>query len=115
MSGMVFFGRHGHLPAEREIGQRFTVDVELEADLSAARRSDRLEDTVDYSQAYEVARRVIEGEPCDLLERVAELVLQGVLDLALVRRATVRVHKRPPLPGEFHDVAVQVSGERAGP
>jgi dihydroneopterin aldolase len=107
---MVFFGRHGHLPAERELGQRFSVDVELEADLTAARRSDRLEDTLNYVEAYDVARRVVEGEPSDLLERVAQRILEGVLELPLVRRATVRVHKRPPLPGQIRDVAVEVNG-----
>src|SRR5439155_22408255 len=58
LEGMTFFGRHGVLPAERELGARFRVDVVIEADLAAAGRSDRLEDTVDYVRAYSVVREV---------------------------------------------------------
>src|ERR1700694_4669171 len=74
LEGMTFFGRHGALPAERELGARFSVDVELTADLRRAGHTDRLEDTVDYSKAYEVVRQVVEGEPCQLLEAVAERI-----------------------------------------
>jgi dihydroneopterin aldolase len=59
MEGMVFFGRHGVFPAERELGARFTVDVELEADLAQAARSDRLEDTIDYARAYRMVGEVV--------------------------------------------------------
>ena len=39
LEGMAFFGRHGALAAERELGARFTVDVELGVDLRAAGRA----------------------------------------------------------------------------
>ena len=32
LEGMVFHGRHGTLPAERELGQPFVVDIELRLD-----------------------------------------------------------------------------------
>jgi dihydroneopterin aldolase len=37
LEGMVFHGRHGTLPAERELGQPFVVDVELRLDLRPKR------------------------------------------------------------------------------
>jgi hypothetical protein len=40
LEGMVFHGRHGVLPAERELGQPFVVDVELRLDLRPAGLSD---------------------------------------------------------------------------
>jgi len=109
MEGMAFFGRHGVFPAERELGARFTVDVELEGDLHRAGRSDRLEDTIDYTRAYELVREVVEGEPCRLLETVAERITERLLQLPRVHRATVRVHKRPPLDGEFRSFGVEIS------
>ena len=33
LEGMIFYGNHGTLPAERELGQPFVVDVELHLDL----------------------------------------------------------------------------------
>ncbi len=112
MQGMAFFGRHGVFPAERELGARFTVDVELAGDLTAAGSSDRLEDTINYVRAYELVREVIEGEPCHLLEAVADRVARRLLTLERVERATVRVHKRPPLEGEFRNFGVEVSRAR---
>ncbi len=48
LEGMLFSGHHGTLPAERELGQRFAVDVELRCDLRAAGSTDDLAQTVDY-------------------------------------------------------------------
>ncbi len=109
---MAFIGRHGVFPAERELGGRLTVDVELEADLSAAGVSDRLQDTVDYVRAYRLVREVVQGEPCHLIETVAERVAARLLTLDRVSRATVRVRKRPPLEGEFGSFGVEVSRAR---
>src|SRR6266699_2880415 len=95
MEGMVFFGRHGVHPAERELGARFTVDVDLETDLAAAGASDRLEDTVDYTAAHRLVGEVVGGEPCNLIEAVAERIAARLLTLDRVRRVTVRVRKRP--------------------
>ena len=108
MEGMAFYGRHGFFPAERELGGRFTVDVELEADLRAAAAGDRLEDTINYVDAYEAVRGVVEGEPCHLLEAVAGRIADRLLELPRVTRATVRVRKTPPLPGEFRSFGVEV-------
>ena len=113
MEGMAFFGRHGVFPAERELGARFTVDVELEADLSRAASTDRLDDTVNYARAYELVRGVVEGEPCHLLESVAERIAARLLELPRVERATVRVQKRPPLEGEFRAFGVELVRSRA--
>src|SRR5437764_14648310 len=58
MEGMAFFGRHGVFPAERELGARFTVDVELMGDLQEAATSDHLDATINYAQAYELVSEV---------------------------------------------------------
>jgi 7,8-dihydroneopterin aldolase/epimerase/oxygenase len=112
LEGMVFFGRHGVAAAERELGARFTVDVELWADLRAAGRSDQPADTVDYSEVYKTVREVVEGEPRTLLESVAERIAARVLAFDHVEKATVRVHKRPPLEGEFRVFGVEVTRAR---
>ena len=109
MEGMAFFGRHGVFPAERELGARFSVDVELEGDLHAAGAGDRLEDTINYVQAYGLVKEVVEGEPCHLLEAVASRIADRLLSLPRVERARVRVHKRPPLEGEFRSFGVEVT------
>ena len=112
LEGMIFFGRHGALAAERDLGARFTVDVELGLDLRVAGQSDSPADTVDYSMVYEMVRGVLEGKPHTLLESVAEEVATRLLAFDHVERATVRVLKRPPVTGEFHAFGAEVTRNR---
>ncbi|HEU5014433.1 MAG TPA: dihydroneopterin aldolase [Roseiflexaceae bacterium] len=94
LEGMIFFGFHGTLPEERTLGQRFVVDIELRCDLRAAGKSDDLSKTVDYSQVYEQARTIVEGEPVNLTETVAERIATAVLRTQpLVESIRVKVAK----------------------
>ncbi len=80
LEGMVFHGRHGTLPAERELGQPFVVDIELRLDLQPAGLSDDLAQTVDYSEIHRQAREIVEGPPVSLTETVAERISGTVLE-----------------------------------
>ena len=94
LEGMVFHGRHGVLPAERELGQPFVVDVELVLDLKAAGLSDDLSKTVDYGEVHRLARQVVEGEPADLTETVAERIANATLEEhPLLEAVRVKVKK----------------------
>jgi 7,8-dihydroneopterin aldolase/epimerase/oxygenase len=94
IEGMVFYGRHGVLPAERELGQPFVVDVELWLDLRPAGLSDDLAKTVDYGEVHRLAKQVVEGEPVDLTETVAERIANATLEEhPLVEVVRVKVKK----------------------
>ena len=93
LTGMTFYGYHGVRPEERELGQRFVVDLELELDLSAPAASDDLSDTVDYSRVYQVVREIVEGPSRNLLETLAEETARGVLGAFPIDGVRVRVTK----------------------
>jgi 7,8-dihydroneopterin aldolase/epimerase/oxygenase len=80
LEGMVFHGRHGTLAAERELGQPFVVDVELRLDLRPAGNSDDLAQTVDYGEVHRRTRVIVEGEPVNLTETVAERIARAILE-----------------------------------
>ena len=80
LEGMVFHGRHGTLPAERELGQPFVVDVELRLNLRPAGLSDDLAQTVDYGEIHRLAREIVEGEPVNLTETLAERIAATILE-----------------------------------
>lgn len=81
LEGMVFFGRHGVLAIERELGQRFVVDLEIRMDLRRAGVSDDLTETVDYNEIHRRVREIVEGEPYDLIEAVAERVAASIFEI----------------------------------
>ena len=93
LAGMTFYGYHGVRPEEKELGQRFVVDLELELDLSAPAVSDDLRDTVDYSRVYQVVREIVEGPSRNLLETLAEQTAGRVLSAFPVDGVRVRVTK----------------------
>jgi len=108
--GIQFFARHGVTPAEREVGQRFVVDVELKLDLARVGASDRLEDTVSYVDVHDVVLEIGRGAPMTLLEGLAERIARAVLQRFGPKEVTVRVRKpAPPIDGVMEWVGVEVT------
>ena len=92
LEGMRFYAYHGVNPEERALGQRFTVDVVLAVDLRQAGQSDDLADTVSYSAVFNLVHRVVDGEPRNLIEAVAEDVAGEILaSFPPVQRVSVTV------------------------
>lgn len=109
LKGMEFYGRHGVLAPERELGQRFEVDLELFLDLTEAGKKDDLARTVDYGKVYETVAKVFSGPPRRLLEAVAEDIAAAVLMRFPAAETTVRVKKiAAPLPGHIAYAAVEI-------
>lgn len=115
LNEMEFYGYHGALPEENRLGQRFRVTVVAEADLRKAGASDRLEDTINYAEIYQVCKEITEGPPCRLLEAVAERIAQAILErFSPVREVAVKVIKPdPPIPGHYQSVAVEIRRGRS--
>jgi dihydroneopterin aldolase len=107
LEGMRFYAYHGVNPEERALGQRFLVDVVMAVDLRRPGQSDDLADTVSYSDVYKVVRGIVEGEPRNLIEAVAEEIAAAILTgFPPVARVTVTVRKpEVPMKGSLLDAA----------
>jgi dihydroneopterin aldolase len=105
------FGRHGANPGEKDVPQPLDVDVTLEVDLTAARRSDALGDTIDYAKLHATIVRIVGGRSFDLLERLGQELLDAILADARVAGASVRIAKPGLLAGATP--AVTLRGVRA--
>lgn len=114
IQNMVFYGYHGVMPAEQEIGQRFMVDVELFLGLQAAGELDDLRLTVNYAEVYAIIKQMVEGRRFNLLEALAEAITQAVLQQFPIDKITVSIRKpSAPVPGIFDYVEVSVSRARS--
>lgn len=102
------YGYHGVLPEENKLGQEFRVSLELSLD-TAAPEDDLLSGTVDYRDAVEIVRRIMEGRPRRLLETLAEEIAAALLALHGIGSAKIRICKpHPPLPAVKGGVAVEI-------
>jgi dihydroneopterin aldolase len=114
LTGLRVFGRHGVFDFERRDGQEFVIDAVLEVDTSVAAASDDLADTVDYGALAAGLAEVVGGEPVQLLETLAALLVAVCLADGRVSAATVTVHKpQAPIPLSFADVAVTIRRGRS--
>ena len=88
----------GTLPEERSGKQEIGIDVCLHLDLEKPGRSDRLEDTVDYSHLAGEIIATAESSSFQLLERLAEEVAALSLAHPKVEQVEVKVNKPGALP-----------------
>jgi len=105
LQGLELFGYHGVLEEEKENGQAFWYDLELE--VGEWGTTDRIEDAVDYRLVVDAVREVNE-QRFELLEALAATVAQTLMQRFAVARVKVRVRKRPAgMPVEFSAVTAE--------
>ena len=109
LRGLELYGYHGVHPEERERGQRFLYDVELEVGEHGA--DDRIENAVDYSQVARLVRDVAET-PYDLLEALATAIADAIAERFRPERLKVRVRKPDARPGGMDVEYAAVTVER---
>ena len=114
--GAEIYARHGVGEEERTIGGRYSFDLEIEADISRAAASDHVEDTINYQEAYELARDILTGTNRRLLESlVAEISRALLARFPIATAVTVRLRKLSvPIDGVMRAVEVETTMERRG-
>ncbi len=112
LNGLKFAAKHGCHSEEKSMFQPFEVDVEITCDLSVSSQSDRLEDTIDYSRIVKIVQAVVMGGHCNLIERLAGLILERLCEIVPEGVVKVRVRKpRAPLPATFESIEVELCRE----
>ena len=115
LKNMTFYAHHGYYEAERELGQKFEVDIELKRDLRPAARQDDLQQTVDYRAIFNIAKDTFENYKFKLIESVAERIADKILLLPEIHNVLIRVRKpHVPLNGLLDHVEVEIFREREG-
>ncbi|UCF79606.1 MAG: dihydroneopterin aldolase [Candidatus Eiseniibacteriota bacterium] len=113
LTGLSFFGHHGVLEAERQLGQRLELDVELHGDFSRCASQDSLREALDYTKAYELVKDVVEQRTFELLEALAHAVAEELLGRLPVNSVVVRVRKpNVPFSASLSNVEVEIERSR---
>lgn len=113
LRGIDVYAHHGVHPAERELGQRFVIDVELWADCEAAGASDDLTRAIDYTAVHRCVCATAAAVSCHLIETVALRLCRALLGGFPVARVAVTVHKpNPPIANFLGGASVTLVRER---
>jgi dihydroneopterin aldolase len=109
LTNIVFYAHHGYYKAERELGQRFELDIEVDCDLREAAKGDDLQSTIDYREIYSIAKDAFENNKFKLLETVAERIATRILKSHPVNNVLIRVRKpHVPLKGFLDHIEIEI-------
>jgi len=73
------FARHGVIPAENFIGQKFSISATFYTDLRDAGMTDDITHTLDYSELCNIIKAFVEDNVFSLIETVAERLAEKLL------------------------------------
>ncbi len=80
LEGMEFFGHHGVLPHEKEVGGRYSVDVWINLSRCDGAITDNLSETLDYGLVYNTVAAEM-AIPSRLIEHAAHRIAEKVSKL----------------------------------
>ena len=110
LKGLVFYAYHGAFPGEKELGQRYEVDVELYTDISEPAKLDDLEFTIDYTDVYEIVKKVMYDRDYNLIEALCNSINEAIFTKYDLRQITTRVRKpHAPIGGPMDYVEVEIT------
>jgi dihydroneopterin aldolase len=108
--GINVLGHHGVEEAERKVGHRLVIDVDLFLDLADAARDDDIRETVNYEAVCNLVEEVTAEEEFLLIESLASEIAAKILEHFSPEavRVMVRKHNLPIATG-VGSVGVEVT------
>jgi 7,8-dihydroneopterin aldolase/epimerase/oxygenase len=114
LRGISIYTHHGVSDAEQEVGQRLEFDLSFDVPDCDAVLTDRIEDTIDYSEVCDIVALAATERSYRTLERLAQVVGERLIERYGCESVRVRAAKpEPPLPISIQEVGVEVTQERA--
>ena len=112
--GLSIYTHHGVTDAEQEVGQRLDFDLTFDVPDCDAVLTDRIEDTVDYSEVCDIVALAATGKSYRTLERLCQVVGERLMERFDCDSVQVRAAKpEPPVPYQVQEAGVEVTLERS--
>lgn len=108
------FAYHGVHIFEKKIGQNFYIDILVNIDKLSGFVTDKLDDTVSYSQIIKVIRNTVTGQKYNLIEKLAEVICEKLfLSFSNINNLEITVKKPDaPIKEDFEYVAIKIKRSR---
>ena len=113
LKGLEFFAYHGYYDEEQKVGNKYSVDVTVKADLKSAAVEDALSQTVNYEGLYRIVKENMQIRS-RLLEHIGYEVIQSIFqEFLLVQWVEISISKfNPPIGGVCKEARVTLTEER---
>ncbi len=109
LNDVVLFAHLGVSDAERQVGQRIHIDLDLEMDLDRPAETDLLGDTANYEEIYNRVVAVVGGSQHKLMEHLAGLLIEDLFSKFPARVISVRVRKpNVPFAGSLASAEIEL-------
>jgi dihydroneopterin aldolase len=109
LEGMQFHAFVGVYEDEKINGNDFLLDLSFVTDIGAARLSDDLSDTIDYTMVYKIVAAEM-NRPCALLEHLAARIMEALKNqFTTIRDIELKIKKiNPAVGGSVNAVVLTV-------
>ena len=112
IKGLEVFANHGVFKEEKNLGQKFIIDIELKSDLSDAGRYDDLEKTIHYGLLSDAIIEEFTKQSYDLLEKATYELCKFILTNYNVKAVKILIRKPwAPVKRNLDCVAVEMKKE----
>ena len=109
LKNIQLFGYHGVADAEKKLGQRFEIDVEVRAEIDEAIYRDTFNKTIDYSEIYQDVVKVFSSYKFNLIESLAKGIAVKLCDIYSLSGCCVVIRKPDaPIDGILDTVEVEI-------
>ena len=107
-----FYAFHGVMPQERKVGGEFLVDLSVGYPIEDAMQSDKVEDTLNYAELYQLVKKEMDT-PSQLLEHVAGRITRKISEqFPKVTSIDLKITKKnPPMGADCDGAGVEVRFE----
>ncbi len=110
---MKFHSHIGKYAEEKKIGQNLEIDLKVEMNNSMI--LDKIENTISYSQFYEIISQIISNSKVDLIETLAQNIIFEIkkIDKEKIIDVIIKVRKLSvPIDGIFDNVEIEMRGSK---
>lgn len=110
------YAYHGVHEEEKLTGQNFVLDITVWVDLSSPCETDKVEDTVSYSEIIRKVTESFTASKYDLIEKAAQVTADTIFrEFPVVTECEILLKKpEAPIKADFSYVGVEIRRKRNG-
>ncbi|MFT8407719.1 dihydroneopterin aldolase [Liquorilactobacillus satsumensis] len=108
---MRFYSHIGVYQAEKKLGQKIEINLEVKLNIDPATLDDQVAKTVNYADFYATIAQIVKDSRVDLIETLALTIIKEIKKIERTKIATVKVSVKKlgvPIDGILDNVEIEM-------